>query len=94
MQNAISAFQAECRRRGLDHYLAVFDRHVLSAQDYGDPSYRDTAQALNISERDVDNYLYGSRELFATIVRRLIRQTVASAADVDRELVDFRRWFG
>ena len=27
------------------------------------------------------------------IVRGLIRQTVASASDVEKELADFRRWF-
>lgn len=94
MDQALQAFFQECEERDLPHYRAVFERHDLRPEDFGDPSYRDTAAALDLSEADVTRYLHRARGKFADVVRRLIRETVASDADVERELADLQRYFG
>jgi len=94
LQNALEAFHKECERQGKPHYYAVFERHVLNPEEHGEPTYCHTANALGMSESDVANHLHRAKELFAATLRRLIRQTVACAREVEEELADFRQWFG
>lgn len=93
MREAIALFKAECDENKLPHYWQVFDRHLLNADQYGSPSYKETAAALGLREGDVANYLHRSRERFAGVVRRLVRRTVASEAEVEEELEALSRYF-
>lgn len=94
MAQAVAEFERRCEAGTRANYHAVFDRHVLNPESYGEPTYRETAAALGIAETDVANCLHRSKLLFAEVVRAIIRQTVATESDVEREIADLQRYFG
>lgn len=90
--DAVVAFRRYCGDKGKQHYFQVFERHVLS-EEAGAPSYEETARELGISTKDVSNYLGRAKKKFQTILRELVRMTVANDDDVDGELRDLLRYF-
>ena len=93
MAQAVAEFQKKCESGKRTHYHAVFERHVLNPEAHGDPTYRQTAEALGIAETDVANCLHRSKILFAEIVRNLIRQTVSADGDIEQEIAELQRYF-
>jgi len=70
---------------GKKDYFEVFRILVLDAgQDV--PSYQGVADRLGLRESDVRNYLHHCRGAFREILRRRIRETVDTDAEVDQEI--------
>lgn len=91
--DAVVAFKADCFDHNKQHYYAVFERHVLAPDDFGDPDYAATAAALNISEKDVANYLHRSRKRFQALLLAMVGTTVRDKKDAEQELAALRRYF-
>jgi RNA polymerase sigma-70 factor (ECF subfamily) len=92
MQNAIMRFRQKCTQTNTMHYVHVFERHVLHAEAYGMPSYAESAAELNVSEKDVTNYLHRARKRFGRILCELVRETVAGEGEIEGELCDLERY--
>lgn len=75
-------------------YYAVFERHVLAPERYGNPSYDDSATELSCLRSDVANHLHRVKKRLHTILRRVIRQTVSTESEVDAEMEDLRQYLG
>ena len=92
-EDAVTAFRRHCGDKGKQHYFRVFERHVLLGGKAGPPSYEETASELNITVKDVSNYLVRAKKRFQALLRDLIRATVAKDDDVDVELRELLRYF-
>lgn len=93
VNDAVAVFKADCFDHNKQHYFAVFERHVLSPNVAGKTDYAATARALGISEKDVANHLHRARNRFKGVLREMIRATVKSDDEVEKELEDLRRYF-
>lgn len=92
--DALTAFRADCLDHGKKHYYDVFEQQVILPDVLNRPTYAETAKKLNISEKDVSNYLDRARGRFAKMLRAMIRSTVEKDEDVEKELADLRKYFG
>jgi RNA polymerase sigma factor (sigma-70 family) len=92
MRNALTRFYAHCDQRKLTHYRTAFERHILDPQRFGNPSQEETARQLNVTPKDVRNYVHRAKELFTSTVRAVIRETVNEDDEVDQELTELRRY--
>lgn len=90
--DAVTAFRRYCRDKGKQHYLQVFERHVLASGKDATPSYEETAAALSVSVKDVSNYLERSKRRFQSLLREQVRATVGSDDDVEDELREMLRY--
>lgn len=86
-------FRADCLDHGRKHYYDVFEQQVILPDALNRPTYAETANRLNISEKDVSNYLDRARGRFAKMLRAMIRSTVEKDEDVEKELADLRKYF-
>ena len=93
VNDAVTAFKADCFDHNKQHYFAVFERHVLTDSGDANPDYTSTAQSLDISQKDVANYLHRARKRFKGVLLDMIRATVGSDEDVEKELADLQRFF-
>lgn len=91
--DAVTAFRRYCGDKGKNHYFQVFERHILSTDAGKTPSHEETAAELGISTKDVSNYLDRAKKKFQSLLRELIRSTIAADEDVDAELRDLLRYF-
>ncbi len=91
--DAVAAFRRYCGDKGRPQYFRVFECHILSGENAEAPSYEETAVELGISVKDVSNFLTRAKKRFQSILRELIRATIASDEDVDAELRDLLRHF-
>ncbi|MBV8881016.1 MAG: hypothetical protein JO332_13685, partial [Planctomycetaceae bacterium] len=80
---AAGDLERELAGAGRPLYFEVFRTYVLEA---GSESYRDVAVRLGLSESDVRNYLTYCRTAFRERLRRRIRETVDTDAEVDQEI--------
>ncbi len=71
----------------------MFERHVLTPEEFGNPDYVATARALGISEKDVSNHLYLAKKRFRKLLRKIAGTTVKDEEDIDRELAELRQYF-
>ncbi|MBI3723755.1 sigma-70 family RNA polymerase sigma factor [bacterium] len=71
------------RSSGREGHWLVFERYHLKPET---ATYRECAQALGISLDDVQNRLRHARRALDELVRERVRDTVASARDLDDEL--------
>jgi len=90
----LDAAAADLKRRlteaGKTAYFEVFRILVLDA-DSEVPSYQAVADRLGLRDSDVRNYLHHCRDAYREILRRRIRETVASDAEVEQEIGDLLR---
>ena len=93
VEDAITAFRADCFDHNKQHYFAVFERHVLTSGKDENPDYAATAHRLGISEKDVANYLHRARKRFKGVLVKIVRATVQCDEDVDKELADLQNYF-
>ena len=93
VNDAVKAFRMDCHDHVKQHYFAVFERHVLTADGSGGPDYAATAHSLGISEKDVANYLHRARKRFRGVLLEMVRATVRDEDDVEKELVELRQYF-
>lgn len=93
VNDAMTAFKADCFDHNKQHYFAVFERHVLAAGETTDPDYAETARSLGINEKDVANHLHRARKRFKGVLLEMVRATVRSDGDAEKELEDLRRHF-
>jgi len=94
MRNALTRFCEHCEKRNLNHYRTAFERHILDPGRFGNPSQEETAKHLNVTAKDVRNYVHRAKELFTSTVRAVIRETVNEDSEVDRELAELKRYLG
>ena len=83
---AVDDLKGRLSGEGKNAYFEVFRILVLEAADL---SYRAVAERVGVRESDVRNYLHHCRLVFREILRRRIRETVDSDAEVERELGAF-----
>lgn len=93
LADAVMAFKADCFDHGKIHYYAVFERHVLAADEFGDPDYGETAKHLHITEKDVANHLHRAKKRFQALLIEMVCATVKNREDAEKELATLRQYF-
>ena len=87
---AAADLERQLTEAGKTAYFEVFRILVLDA-DSEVPSYHAVADRLGLRDSDVRNYLHHCRDAYREILRRRIRETVASDAEVEQEIGDLLR---
>ncbi len=93
VNDALAAFKADCFDHHKENYYAVFERHILSPDAFGNPSYAVTAAALGMSEKAVSNNRDRARKRFQALLLEMSGVTVEDKTDAERELAELRRYF-
>ena len=93
VKDAIEVFREECLDRGKAHYYEVFEQQLFHPEKYDSPSYLETAQSLNISEKDVANCLHRGKKHINALLRELVRNSVLTDEEVDGEMQVLRSYF-
>ena len=96
MDDALTAFRAECADRNKPHYLAVFEELVLGTGPTPKPNRAEVAERHNLTVKDVSNYLARSQKLFQRTLRDHIATTLSDPTDdpaIDAELDALRQYF-
>lgn len=91
INDAVAAFRQQCLDRRQSHYFTVFERHLWQPEQFGNPSYRESAEALGRTEKDVTNHLHRAKRAFHKLLLERVRQTVATDEAADAELDELRR---
>jgi RNA polymerase sigma-70 factor (ECF subfamily) len=94
--NSENLFDREWRRTLFERAMDQLQGPVLEVVrryyfDPSEPTYRDIAAALNLSETDVTNYLHQGKEKLRQAVRRLVQEATHSEQDFENEM---RELFG
>ena len=85
-------FRRDCVERGLEHWITVFERHTLPIPlNAHRATIAETATFLNMRPKQVENHLTRANTCFRDHLRKVIRMTVTSDAEVEGEMVDLRR---
>lgn len=92
VDEAIEAFRLECLDHGKKDYFDVFVRHVLDHDAPGKPSHEDTAKALGMTVKRVENCLANAKNNFNKTLRTIVRATVADDSQVEQEMADLRKY--
>ena len=89
---ALINFRRDCAERGLEHWVTVFERHTLPMPLNAHRStIAESATFLNLTPKKVENHLTRANACFRDHLRKVIRMTVASDAEVEGEMADLRR---
>jgi DNA-directed RNA polymerase specialized sigma24 family protein len=80
MADAIRTLEALLKERGRGFAYQAFDLCVFGAK-----TYRECADTLGVKESDVRNWVFAARSELRAIVRGLVRESVATAGDLDEE---------
>jgi DNA-directed RNA polymerase specialized sigma24 family protein len=78
---AVDALQALCLEQGKPKYFEVFKRYLLD----DDSSYREVAEALDLSVSNVTNYLSWTRREFRRLALEQLRDITASEEEFRSE---------
>ena len=92
MADVVDAFRAECLDHGKRDYFDVFEQQVLRPDEFGQPSYEDTAKALGMDKKRVSNCLQNAKHNFNTMLRNMVRASVTDETMVDSELADLEKY--
>ncbi len=92
LEMALEHFRRDCEERDLAHWVTVFERHTLPLETgAARPSIAESAALLNQTPKQVENHLTRANACFRNHVRRVVRMTVASDAEVEEEMADLWR---
>lgn len=90
LEGAIEELRSRLAGDDKQVYFEVFRAHVIDPTLQGAqarlPTYQALADELDIKQSDVRNYLSYARQLLRQLLRRRIRDYVASEQEVDAEL--------
>jgi RNA polymerase sigma factor (sigma-70 family) len=91
LELALAHFRHDCEERSLSHWLTVFERHTLPTEnDAPRPTLAESAAFLNLTIKQVEAHLTRANACFRDHLRRVIRMTVATDAEVEGEMADLR----
>lgn len=93
-KDSLEAFRFECRDHGKMHYYEIFMRHVIDPDAYGNPRREDTARALNMDVKRMENCRSNAVKNFRKTFRAVVRKTVRDDNQVDSEIKDILHRLG
>ena len=92
METALINFRHDCVERRLEHWATVFERHTLPMPQAAHRStIAESATCLNLTPKQVENYITRANACFREHLRKVIRMTVASDAEVEGEMAVLRK---
>lgn len=80
--------KAQYAAEGRETYYEIFRRYDLDADPARRPTYEDLAKEMNLRVTEVRNWLAHARGRWQKLIRQELRETSASAADLEREVQD------
>jgi hypothetical protein len=91
LQIALTNFRRDCGERGLSHWATIFDRHTLPlAVNTPRPSLAESARLLGQTPKQTESCLTRANACFREHLRKVIRMSVGSDAEAEREMADLR----
>lgn len=92
LETALVNFRRDCEERSLAHWMAIFERHTLPLADGAKrPTTAETAALLGQTSKQVESHLTRANAGFREHLRKVIRITVATDAEVEEEMIDLWR---
>ena len=92
LETALANFRRDCAERGLEHWATVFERHTLPVPHHANRStVAESAEFLNLTPKQVENHITRANACFRDHLRKVVRMTVASDAEVEEEMMALRR---
>ena len=86
LEAAYRRLEEETRKDGQEQPYRAFRAYYVDAAPGAEPSYKEIAKKLGVTEFTLQNHLYAMRQKLKKLIRELVTDAARSPADVESEL--------